>query len=327
MLLKICSFITRYFPFIIVLLSIVAYLTPHQAIYLVGGVNYYIGIVMLAMGLTMSINDFKMVFSHPRMVVLAVCLRYVLMPVVALAVSKVLGLSPALAAGFILVGCCPSAVASNVMTFLSKGNTALSVTVSTCNTILSPFVTPFIFLLLAGSLVHVNAESMLFDISKIVLLPVVLGVGLRVCAERFVKHVTPYLPALSTIQLILIVMAGVALNADRLADIGIISFVGVALHNGIGLGLGFLIARKVFRMAQRDSQAVAFEVGMENTGLAVALIIGHLDPIGAIPAAIFGLWHNVTGSVLADFWASRSKAEQPSSGVAPACPTAELTSR
>lgn len=307
MLLKVCGFLTRFFPAMVVLCSIVAFLTPEQSKPLAAGVPYFIGIVMLAMGLTMGIDDFKMVFSQPKTVILGIILRYVIMPLVAVFVTKILGLNPALAAGFILVGCCPSAVASNVMTFLSRGNTALSVTISSCNTILAPFITPFIFLFLAGSLVPINTTAMLIDIAKIVLLPVGLGVIIRMTAEGFVKRITPYLPAVSTIALLLIIMAGMALNASRLASVALVAFLGVILHNGIGLGLGFFSAKKVFGMEQRDSQAVAFEVGMENTGLAIALIIAHLDPIGAIPAAIFGAWHNVSGSALASYWAGRLK--------------------
>ncbi len=305
MLLRICGVLTRYFPFILVAFAVLAYLTPAQSGLLSPGVPFYIGTVMLAMGLTMGVADFRMVLSRPTTVILGVCLRYLLMPLVALLVTKLLRLPAPLAAGFILVGCCPSAVASNVMTFLSRGNTALSVTISSCNTILAPILTPFIFLLLAGSLIPVHATGMLIDIARIVLLPVSAGVLIRMTAARLVQPVIPYLPAVSTIALILIVMAGVALSASRFASVGLIAFIGVVLHNGLGLALGYLASRKLFRMTQADSQAITFEVGLENTGLAIALAIGHLDPVAVIPAAIFGAWHNVTGSALARWWASR----------------------
>ncbi len=305
MLLRFCGVLTRWFPFILVAFAVLAYLTPGQSRLLAPGVPYFIATVMLAMGLTMGIDDFRMVFSRPWTVILGVCLRYLLMPLVAVLITKLLRLPAPLAAGFILIGCCPSAVASNVMTFLSRGNTALSVTISSCNTILAPVLTPYLFLLLAGSLIPVHAAGMLLDIARIVLLPVLAGVVIRMVAGRFVQHVVPYLPAVSTVALILIVMAGVALSANRFAAVGLIAFVGVVLHNGLGLAFGFLASRKLFGMTQEDSQAITFEVGLENTGLAIALAIGHLDPVAVIPAAIFGAWHNVSGSALARYWASR----------------------
>lgn len=311
-MIRLSGYLTRYFPLILVAFALVAFVLPEQCKVLAVGVPFYIGTVMLAMGLTMGVEDFRLVFARPKTVILGICLRYLLMPLVALLVVKLLRLSPPLAAGFILVGCCPSAVASNVMTFLSKGNTALSVTISTCNTILAPVLTPFIFLLLAGSMIPVHAEAMLLDIAKIVLLPVFAGVFIRITAKNLVAQVIPFLPAVSTIALILIVMAGIALNARRLVAVGAIAFLGVILHNGLGLAAGYFSSKKIFRMTQPDSQAVAFEVGLENTGLAIALAIAHLDPVAAIPAAIFGAWHNVTGSALARFWASRAeKQSQP----------------
>jgi len=314
MLLRACAVLTRFFPLFLVIFSLLAYATPAQSKLLAPGVPFYIGTVMLAMGLTMGLEDFRLVFSRPVVVLLAIALRYVLMPLIALTVTRLLHLGPALAAGFILVGCCPSAVASNVMTFLSRGNTALSVTISTCNTILAPFLTPWIFLLLAHSLVPVHAAAMLFDIARIVLLPVLAGVLIRLTLKELVRHIVPFLPAISTIALILIVMAGVALNATKLASVGLIVFLGVVLHNGLGLGIGFFTARRIFRLPQADSQAVAFEVGMENTGLAIALVIAHLNPAAALPAAIFGAWHNITGSAAARFWAARARSGAQAAG-------------
>ncbi len=305
MLLRFCGVLTRWFPFVLVAFAVLAYLTPAQSRLLAPGVPYFIATVMLAMGLTMGIDDFRMVFSRPKTVILGVCLRYLLMPLVAELITKLLRLPAPLAAGFILIGCCPSAVASNVMTFLSRGNTALSVTISSCNTILAPVLTPYLFLFLAGSLIPVHAAGMLLDIARIVLLPVLAGVAIRMVASRLVRHVVPYLPAVSTVALILIVMAGVALSANRFVAVGLSAFLGVVLHNGLGLALGFLASRKLFGMTQADSQAITFEVGLENTGLAIALAIGHLDPVAVIPAAIFGAWHNVSGSALARYWASR----------------------
>lgn len=319
MLLKACGVLTRFFPLFMLAAAAASLAAPATFRPLAPGVPAYVGVVMLAMGLTMAAGDFRLVLSRPVPVVLAVALRYGLMPLIALAVVRLLALPPGLAAGFLLTGCCPSAVASNVMTFLSRGNTALSVTVSTANTLLSPLLTPTLFLLLAGRLVAVHAGAMFADIAKIVLLPVLAGVLLRSLAPALVRRLSPFLPAISAVALILIVMPGIALNAGRFATVGPVAFVGVALHNALGLACGFAAARLLLRLPRPDAQAVSFEVGMENTGLAIALILAtHLDPVAIVPPAIFGAWHNITGSGLARYWAglsgggTRARASAPS---------------
>jgi BASS family bile acid:Na+ symporter len=309
MVLKFCQWFTRVFPFWITVAAIVSLLVPAPFTPLASYVTYLIGIVMLAMGLSMGIEDFRLVLSRPKDVLLGVMLRYCIMPLVAVAVSRLLNLSPVLAAGFILVGCSPSAVASNVMAFISKGDTALSVTVSSLNTLLSPFITPFMFVLLVGETVSVDPVKMLLDIAKVVLLPIALGITLRMLIPELVKKILPYMPFISTVALILIVMPGIALNASRVLSVAAIAAFGVLLHNSAGLALGFFSAKKLFGLSQKKSQAIAFEVGMENTGLAVALALTYLDPIAAVPAAIFGACHNITGSVLASYWAARAVEE------------------
>lgn len=306
---KICKLITGYFPLWVVVGSILAYLYPGPVKPLGVYVPYYLGIVMLSMGLTMTVQDFKLVLSRPRDVVWGVVPRYLIMPFVALSVSKLLGLSPELSAGLILVGCCPSAVASNLMSFLSKGDTALSITVSSVNTILAPALTPAIFLLLAGSMVPVDTAAMLLDIAKVVLFPICLGLLIRRVFDQYIHNILFIMPAISTISLMFIITTGVAMNAGRLASVALLAFVAVALHNACGLLLGFFTARKLGGLNLYKSKAIAFEIGMENSGLAVALALAHLDPLAAIPGAIFSAWHNLTGSALATYWAKRASEE------------------
>lgn len=303
---RIAKFITRFFPLWVVVFALVAFFYPAPFKPYGGYVSYLLGIVMLGMGLTMTPDDFRLVFSRPRDVLCGVLFRYLIMPLVAFMVSKVLGLPPSLAAGLILVGSCPSGTASNVMTFIAKGDTALSVTVSSVNTILAPLLTPYIFLFLAGTLIPVKAEALLLDIVKIVLLPVALGLIIRVTAADFVKRVMPLVPLISVVSIIIIISIVVALSAAKLATVALIAFVAVALHNALGLTIGYGAARGV-GMDSRKARAIAFEIGMENSGLAVALAIAHLDPVAAVPGAIFSVWHNLTGSLLAGFWASRSE--------------------
>lgn len=263
---------------------------------------------MLGMGLTMSLDDFKLVFTRPKDVIYGVVLRFVIMPGVAFAVAKLMDLPPSLAAGLILVGACPSGTASNVMTFIAKGDTALSVTVSSINTVLAPFLTPYIFLLLAGTLIPINAEALLADILKIVLFPVALGIVIRIFAASFVERVIKIIPLVSVLSIIAIITIVVALSAAKLATVAAIGFIAVAMHNGIGLGMGYGASRTL-GLTHKKAKALAFEIGMENSGLAVALAVAHLDPIAAIPGAIFSVWHNFTGSLLAGYWGSKDSDE------------------
>ena len=286
-IMKISQFITRLFPLWVVLFSLLAFFFPDPLKPMAKLIPYGLGIIMLGMGLSMKVDDFKLVLSRPKDVFWGIVLRYMIMPFVGYGVATMLGLPPALAAGLILVGCCPSGTASNVMTFLAKGDTALSVTVSSFNTVLAPILTPFMFLYLAGSIIPINTEALLMDIVKIVLVPVALGIGLRTLASDFVDKIMGVVPVVSVVMIV-----------------AVIAFGAVALHNAIGLGLGYGAAKTV-GMGEKKSRAIAFEIGMENSGLAVALAIAHLDPVAAIPGAIFSVWHNLTGSLLAGFWGSK----------------------
>ncbi len=301
-------FIVKLFPVWVILFALLAFLLPDAFRPLGSYVPWLLGLVMLGMGLTMSLNDFKLVFSRPKDVIAGVALRYLIMPLVAFSISKVLSLPPSLAAGLILVGCRPSGAASNVMTFIAKGDTALSLTVSGVNTVLAPVLTPFIFLLLAGTLIPVNAGALLADILKIVLAPIAIGVIINMAAGDSIKKVVKFVPLVSVIAIILIIAAVVALSAAKLATVAAIAFVAVVAHNACGLALGYYGARGV-GMTPAKSKAIAFEIGMENSGLAVALAIAHLNPVAAIPGAIFSVWHNFSGSLLAGYWGGRDQAE------------------
>ena len=307
---KVIKFITKLFALWVFLFATVAYLAPAPFKPYARFIPWLLGLVMLGMGLTMNLNDFKLVFKRPKDVIAGVLLRYLIMPGIAFGLAKLLGLSPSLAAGLILVGCCPSATSSNVMTFLSKGDTALSVTVSTINTVLAPFVTPFIFLFLAGTMIPINAVALLYDILKIVLVPIALGVIINMAVGGAIKIIIKFGVLISVVAIVAIISIIVALSAEKLATVALIAFVAVALHNVLGMGLGYGAARGL-GMNLAKAKAITFEVGMENSGLAVALAVAHLNPIAAIPGAIFTLWHNFTGPLLAGYWGGRDANEPP----------------
>lgn len=301
---SIAKFITRFFPVWVILVALLAFYFPEPIKPMGKTVPYLLGIVMLGMGLTMSPSDFRLVLTRPKDVLYGVVLRCVIMPTVAFLIAKILDLPPYLAAGLILVGCCPSGTASNVMTFIAKGDTALSVTMTSVITLLAPVLTPYTFLLLAGTLIPIDAFALLKDILIIVLFPVAAGVFIRLVASKLVDRLMPIIPLISVAAIITIVAVVVAVSASRLASVAFIAFVAVAMHNGIGLGLSYGISR-MLKLPHKTSKAITFEVGMENSGLAVALAMAHLDPMAAIPGAIFSVWHNFSGSLLAGYWGAR----------------------
>lgn len=302
---KVVKLVTRLFPLWVLLCTLAALWSPSSFKPYGATIPWLLGLVMLGMGLTMSLDDFRLVLQRPKDVLAGVLLRYLIMPTVAFGVAHLLDLPPSLAAGLILVGCCPSGTASNVMTLIAKGDTALSVTVSSVNTVLAPLVTPFIFLFLAGTMIPIDTKALLIDILKIVLAPIAAGVIINRLAGRAIRVIQTFVPLVSVVTIIAIISIVIALSAQKLATVAVIAFAAVALHNGFGLGLGYGAARGL-GMTHRKSKAIAFEIGMENSGLAVALALAHLDPVAALPGAIFSVWHNFTGSVLAGYWSGRA---------------------
>lgn len=302
---KICKYITKLFPLWVVLFALVAFFYPAPFKGFGGWITYLLGLIMLGMGLTMSLDDFKLVLTRPKDVVFGVVLRFCIMPLIAFAIGKVLDLDPMLAVGLILVGCCPSGTASNVMCFIAKGDTALSVTVSSVNTLLAPIVTPAIFSLLAGTIIPIDAMALIIDILKVVIVPIALGIIIHMVASRLVQAISEFIPLVSVLSIIAIITIVVALSAERLATVAVIAAIAVMLHNCLGLTLGYGASRYIGHMNHHKSKAIAFEIGMENSGLAVALAIAHLNPIAAIPGAIFSVWHNFSGSLLAGYWANK----------------------
>jgi BASS family bile acid:Na+ symporter len=190
------------------------------------------------------------------------------------------------------------------MAFLAKGDVALSVAVASVSTLIAPIVTPLLVLALAGSYLPIDAGGMVLDIVKTVLLPVILGVLARRFAKDLVARALPVLPWASAIVIAFIVAIVVAGSASKLAAAGGIVFLAVVLHNGFGLGLGYL-AGKVGRLDDRARRALAFEVGMQNSGLAATLATAHFSPLAALPSAVFSLWHNVSGAIVAAWLARR----------------------
>ncbi|HSE69280.1 MAG TPA: bile acid:sodium symporter family protein [Nocardioidaceae bacterium] len=296
----------RWFPLIVVLAGAVALAAPGVFSPMTVAVPWLLAVIMLGMGMTLTGRDFAIVGRKPGALAVGVVAQYVVMPLVGLGVATVLDLSPDLAAGVILVGCAPGGTASNVMVFLSRGDTALSVAMTSVSTLLAPLLTPVLVLLLAGQFLPVDAGELLVSIVQIVLLPVVLGLFLRRLLPGAVERSLGALPLVSVAGITLVVMAVVAASADTLLSVGLAVVAAVVVHNLAGYALGYAAGRS-FGLDEPGKRAVSIEVGMQNSGLAAALATAHFSPAAALPGAIFSVWHNVSGSLLAGYWSRKTQ--------------------
>jgi BASS family bile acid:Na+ symporter len=301
---KIARLAVTIFPVLVVLAGVAGFLAPTAFQPLGPSVPYLLGVIMFCMGLTLTPPDFASVVKRPWAVVLGIVAHYVIMPGAGWLIAVGLQLSPELAVGLILVGCAPSGTASNVMAFLAKGDVALSVAVASVSTLIAPVVTPLLVLFLAGSFLEIDAGSMVLDIVKTVLLPVIAGLLARLFFKNLIAKLLPVLPWASAVVISFIVAIVVAGSASKIVAAGGIVFLAVVLHNGFGLGLGYL-AGKLGRLDDKARRALAFEVGMQNSGLAATLATAHFTPLAALPSAVFSLWHNISGAIVAAWLARR----------------------
>jgi transporter, bile acid/Na+ symporter family len=232
------------------------------------------------------------------------------MPLTAYFLVKLLNLPAEVAVGVILVGCCPGGTASNVMTFLARGNVALSVAVTSASTLLAPLLTPAIFLLLAGKMLDINAQAMFVSIVQMVLLPIALGVVAHTVFRKQTERAAAALPLVSVVAIVLIIGAVVGASKGKIIESGLLIFGVVVLHNGIGYLLGFFAA-KICKLPYDVQKTLAIEVGMQNSGLGAALAAAHFAaaPVVAVPSALFSVWHNISGSLLASYWSAKADKE------------------
>ncbi len=294
----------RLFPVWAILLSALAYLIPAPFSELKPGIIPLLTVIMFSMGLTLSLDDFKRALSMPKLIISGLILQYTVMPLAALAVATLFQLDSDLTIGLILVGACPGGTASNVITYLARGNVALSISLTSISTLLAIILTPLITLAIADASIHVPAGKMFLSILTIVILPVALGLALRQNFAAAIKHIDPYLPLIAVSAIVLIIAIITALNAAQLSQVGVTILFAVALHNILGLFAGFSIAR-LLGYGSKECRTLAIEVGMQNSGLAVALAIKHFTAAAALPGAIFSIWHNISGSALAFFWSKK----------------------
>lgn len=286
------------FPLIVIAAFFWGFLAPGTARPIVPYVNFILGVIMFGMGLTLTAPDFALVVKRPLPVIIGVIAQFVIMPLLAVALVKVFGLNPALAVGVILVGCAPGGTSSNVISYLAKGDVALSVTMTSISTLLAPIFTPVLTLWLAGEYLPVSAGSLAMSIVKIVLIPVIGGLLVRVLLKKIIGRVLPVLPWISVIGIALVVAGVVSNSADKLIEAGLLVLIVVIAHNGLGYLLGY-VAAHVLRQPERAARTTAIEVGMQNSGLAATLAATYFEPMSALPGAVFSVWHNISGGLLA----------------------------
>ena len=271
-------------------------------------------LIMFGMGATLHIDDFKETLKKPQLVGLGVAIQYLVMPLAAFGISKMMGLSTELMVGMVLVGSVSGGTASNVVTFLAGGNVPLSIVMTAVSTLLSVVLTPLLTDFYVGASVPVAIFPMLKSILKIVIFPVAGGILFHMAFEKKVKRIEPVFPFVSVVAIVIIIGIVIGLNHARLTSLALPVALAVMLHNACGLSLGYGLAR-LCRCDPRTCRTIAIESGMQNSGLACALAMKHFTAAAALPGAIFSLWHNLSGSFIATVWSNRPVAAEKDRGL------------
>lgn len=297
---RISSFLTRYIGVIIIIFSIIAFCWRDGFAWTTNYTSMFLGIAMFGMGLTIKMGDFQVVFSRPKEILIGCLAQYTVMPFLAWILAVVLKLPEDLALGVILVGCCPGGTASNVITYIAGGDVALSVGMTIVSTLVAPLATPSLVYVLAGAWVEVSFIAMVLSVVKVILVPVLLGILIRSILGKQIQKISELLPLISVVSIVMIISGIVAVNADKIISCGMLVLGVVILHNLCGMGIG-LAAAKLLKVPYDKVTAIAIEVGMQNSGLAISLATANFaaNPLATLPGAIFSVWHNISGSVFA----------------------------
>ncbi|GBQ61824.1 ketopantoate/pantoate/pantothenate transporter PanS [Komagataeibacter swingsii] len=294
--------LTRLFPLWAVLVSAGAIASPAPFLALTPAITPLLAFIMFTMGVTLAAGDFMRIARRPLPVVAGVVLHYLVMPLAAWAIAHVLRMPPMIATGMVLVGCVSSGTASNVMIYLSRGDVALSVSISTLSTLVGIIVTPVLTRLYVSAGVSVDSWGLFRSIVEIVALPVMGGVVVNTTFPQMVRRVGPALPLVAMVSIMAIIGSIVVGVRPSLAAVGPLVLAGVVLHNAIGL-LGGYWGGRLLGLDEGVCRTLALEVGMQNSGLAATLGRLYFTPLAALPGAVFSVWHNISGSVLAALWA------------------------
>ncbi|MBR4632118.1 MAG: bile acid:sodium symporter family protein [Elusimicrobia bacterium] len=294
----------KYMAVIVLVVTAFTLFIPQTGLWVsLSWINYLLMIIMFGMGLTLKFYDFKLVFTRPKDVIIGCVAQFTIMPLLAFMLCKLFNLDVALMTGVILVGACPGGTSSNVITYLSKGDVALSVSMTTINTFLAPVLTPLITYLLLSTTVNVDTVAMFVSIINIVIIPIVLGFVINKFFGKFTQKVITVLPMVSVIGICMIVASVVSHNAAKILSTGLIVFTVVILHNVLGYVCGFGLG-KMLKFNTPKTKAISVEIGMQNSGLATSLANSSFSSLAmaTVPGAIFSVWHNISGAILANIF-------------------------
>ncbi len=297
--------LTDLFPLWALLFSGLAWLFPGWFAPLRPAIVPLLGVIMFGMGATLLPRDFLAVTRAPALLAFGAALQFGLMPALGWAVARTLGLPAELAAGLILVGSCPGGTASNVICYLARADVALSITLTAVSTLLAIVATPLLTDLWVGASVEVDVRGMIESIFRIVLVPVTLGVAVNAWLGARLEPLQRVFPLVSVAAIVLVIAIVVALSHERLAELSALLLLAIVLHNGAGLAAGYAVPR-LLGFSEARCRTLAIEVGMQNSGLGVALAVKHFSALTALPGAIFSIWHNLSGSLLAAIWSRRT---------------------
>ena len=312
---KISEFFGKYMALIVLAVAALVLFVPQSSLWIdTSWINYLLMVVMFGMGLTMKPRDFALVFKRPKDILVGTAAQFIIMPALAFGLSKLFQLDPALTAGVVLVGTCPGGTSSNVITYLSKGDVALSVGMTSVNTLLAPLLTPAITWLLLQTTVRVDVWAMFWSIIQVIIIPVALGFVINRFFGKFTEKAVAVLPSVSTVAICLIIAAVVSHNAEKIYTSGVLVFAVVILHNLLGYAGGFGLG-KLLKMPPEKVKALSIEVGMQNSGLATSLAGTAFSGLAmaTVPGAVFSVWHNISGAILAGFyrrWKNSSENEK-----------------
>ena len=301
---------------LIIIFSVIAFFAPKGFSWATNYTSLFLGAAMFGIGLTIKAEDFKVVFTRPKDLCIGFVLQYTVMPLAAFALAKAFQLPADLALGVILVGCCPGGTASNVITYVAKGDVPLSVGMTIVSTILAPLCTPFLVYFLAGSWVEVSLLTMMISVVKVVLIPVLAGILIYRVFPKQVDAVRELLPLISVVAIVMIISGIVGSNAEKIMTCGALVMIVVAIHNTIGLVLGTAVA-KLLKLEEKKVTAIGIEVGMQNSGLAISLATANFaaNPLATLPGAVFSVWHNISGTVYAGLRNRKSGRGQEKEGI------------
>ena len=305
---KVSALIGTYMAWIVLFIAAAALFLPETCLWIrMEWINYLLMLVMFGMGLTMKLSDFAVVFRRPKDVIIGCLAQFLIMPLLAFVLGKLFCLNDELLVGMVLVGACPGGTSSNVITYLSNGDTALSVGMTSLNTLLAPLMTPALTYLFLRTTVSVDVKAMFLSIIQVVIVPIGLGLLIRRLSGSRIQKISEVLPLVSVTSICLIVGSVVSHDSAKILATGPAVFAAVILHNLLGYLCGYLIGY-VFRMNIARRKAVAIEIGMQNSGLAASLAAAAFPDMAmaAVPGAVFSVWHNISGAVLADWLRRRT---------------------